>query len=165
VVPYLIETERLVLRPWATADVDALAALRQHPEVETRQLICEWQDAFVMGRHYLYGMLRQGEPIGEVGLHPCPGLLPDRKMLSYWIHRSHEGQGYVTEAASALVAVARDLGLDCVEIYTDTDNTRSIAVAHRLGFELSGIYENKHVFCYSFSASMRTAVTSPPLAG
>jgi len=63
--------------------------------------------------------------------------------IGYWLAASAEGHGYMTEAASALVEYAlRELGARRLEITCDARNTRSAAVARRLGFEQEGLLRN-----------------------
>jgi ribosomal-protein-serine acetyltransferase len=59
--------------------------------------------------------------------------------LGYWIDGDSEGRGLVTRAASALVALALGpYGMLRVEVRTSVGNTRSRAVAERLGFVHEG---------------------------
>jgi len=70
--------------------------------------------------------------VGQVGINHGP-LFPEKE-LGWLVFEGHEGQGYATEAAAALRDWAgRTLGLDCLVSYIDPKNTRSIAVAERLG--------------------------------
>jgi RimJ/RimL family protein N-acetyltransferase len=73
-----------------------------------------------------------GGCVGLVGISHGP-LYP-KMNLRWLVYDGHEGRGYVTEAAAALRDWAhRTLGLDCLVSYIDPQNTRSIAVAERLG--------------------------------
>lgn len=77
--------------------------------------------------------LRQtGQPIGRVGLIKHSNW-PDIE-LAWHLFEGAEGHGYATEAAVAVKEWARkDLGLDRLYSYIDRSNTRSQAVAKRLG--------------------------------
>jgi len=60
--------------------------------------------------------------------------------LGYWIDGAYEGRGLMTAAATVLLDEAfGPAGLDRVEIRADVDNTRSRAVARRLGFREEGV--------------------------
>ena len=59
--------------------------------------------------------------------------------LGYWISRSHWGRGIATEACSALIDIARALGLQSLEGSYFTDNPASGRVLEKLGFEATGI--------------------------
>ena len=57
--------------------------------------------------------------------------------IGYWIRKQFSGQGYITEATSALTKYAFDvLRAVRVEIRCDPENSPSTAVARRLGFSL-----------------------------
>ena len=59
--------------------------------------------------------------------------------LGYWIAQDAWGQGYATEAAVAVKSWAREnLGLTQLFSYIDCDNTKSQAVAERLGAQTDG---------------------------
>ncbi|MGP6087208.1 GNAT family N-acetyltransferase [Antarctobacter jejuensis] len=73
-----------------------------------------------------------GQPVGRVGLIKHSGW-PDIE-LAWHLFEGAEGKGYATEAATAVKRwAAQDLGLDRLHSYIDTKNTRSQAVARRLG--------------------------------
>ena len=59
--------------------------------------------------------------------------------MGYWIARSHWGRGFATEACSALVDIARTLGLESIEGSHFIDNPASARVLEKLGFEARGI--------------------------
>jgi ribosomal-protein-serine acetyltransferase len=90
------------------------------------------------GREFAYGIYVDNSFVGAIGLHPDP---ENRSaMIGYWIDEEHEGQGLVTKASRALTDVAfRDLSMHRVWLTADPMNTRSCAVAERLGLRLKGI--------------------------
>ncbi|MEO6224982.1 MAG: GNAT family N-acetyltransferase [Sphingomicrobium sp.] len=59
--------------------------------------------------------------------------------MGYWIARPFWGRGYATEACSALIAIARALGLARLEGSHFVDNPASARVLEKLGFEPLGI--------------------------
>ncbi|MDT8913919.1 GNAT family N-acetyltransferase [Amycolatopsis sp. PS_44_ISF1] len=85
------------------------------------------------GGAYEYALLApDGTLLGSCGLVCCvPG---GRAEIGYWLGLSHTGRGLMTSAASLLVAEAFRAGAEYVEIRHDERNTRSGAVAERLGF-------------------------------
>jgi ribosomal-protein-serine acetyltransferase len=90
------------------------------------------------GREFAYGIYVGDVFVGAIGLHT------DQEhrsaMIGYWIDEEHEGRGLVTKASRALTEVAfRDLAMHRVWLTADPMNTRSRAVAERLGFRLEGI--------------------------
>jgi len=73
-----------------------------------------------------------GKPVGRVGLLKHSNW-PDIE-LAWHLFEGAEGKGYATEAAIAVKRWAHeDLGLGQIYSYIDLDNTRSQAVAKRLG--------------------------------
>lgn len=76
--------------------------------------------------------------VGGSGLHRIDWSVP-RFEIGYWVRASLEGQGYITEAVSGITRFAFDvLGAQRVEIRCDARNTRSAAVARRVGYILEG---------------------------
>jgi RimJ/RimL family protein N-acetyltransferase len=59
--------------------------------------------------------------------------------IGYWIATNFWGRGYATEACSALVEIARTLGLTSLEGSHFVDNPASARVLEKLGFEPLGI--------------------------
>jgi RimJ/RimL family protein N-acetyltransferase len=90
------------------------------------------------GREFAYGIYVGDSFVGAIGLHTDPEHRS--AMIGYWIDEEHEGRGLVTKASRALTEVAfRDLGMHRVWLTADPTNTRSCAVAERLGLRLEGI--------------------------
>jgi len=80
-----------------------------------------------------------GRYVGSTGLHRMRWEVPSFE-IGYWVRKSEEGKGYITESTEALTAFALDvLGARRVEIRLDPTNARSRAVPERLGFELEGV--------------------------
>lgn len=78
-----------------------------------------------------------GQPIGRVGLIKHSDW-PEIE-LAWHLFEGAEGKGFATEAAKAVKKWASgDLGLDRLCSYIDRDNTRSQAVAKRLGAVTDG---------------------------
>lgn len=76
-------------------------------------------------------------PIGRVGLIKHSNW-PDIE-LAWHLFEGAEGKGYATEAAMAVkMWASKELGLKRLYSYIDQDNTRSQAVAKRLGATTEG---------------------------
>ncbi|MCW1950934.1 MAG: GNAT family N-acetyltransferase [Octadecabacter sp.] len=77
------------------------------------------------------------QPVGRVGLLKHSDW-PDVE-LAWHLFEGAEGKGFATEAAIAVKKWARDdLGITKLYSYIDADNTRSQAVAKRLGAATDG---------------------------
>jgi len=82
--------------------------------------------------------LESGIFLGGIGFHVRYWELPYFE-IGYWLRKSAQGQGYITEAARLLTdALFEQLRAQRVEIRCNAQNTRSAAVARRLGFLQEG---------------------------
>ncbi|MEU3500742.1 GNAT family N-acetyltransferase [Streptomyces hundungensis] len=84
------------------------------------------------------------EVVGFTGAQPWPrDWGPTGEIEIGWrLARTHWGRGYASAAARAAVARVRAAGLDHVVAMVHPHNTRSVAVAERLGMTLSRTYPN-----------------------
>jgi RimJ/RimL family protein N-acetyltransferase len=150
-------TARLRLHPWSAAFDAGFAAMNSDPEVmryltgavpmttdESRALserfAAHW-DEHGFGL-WAAELAATGEFIGFVGLQH-PGWFPDRAdevEVGWRLARAAWGHGYATEAAeAALEAAFTTLDLSRVISLIDAANTRSGAVARRLGLTLDEV--------------------------
>lgn len=77
--------------------------------------------------------------IGSVGLSMVEGEVN----LGYWIGRPFWGQGYATEAARALLSLARTLGHERLVASHFVDNPASGRVLRKLGFCPTGVVRDR----------------------
>lgn len=139
-----LRTGRLTLRAPVASDFPAYASLMASPRslnmggpFDTRAawgLFCHdvalWQ-LFGHGA-LMIDLDATGECVGQVGINHGP-LFPEKE-LGWLVYEGHEGNGYATEAAGALRDWAFGaLGLRSLVSYIDPRNSRSAAVAERLG--------------------------------
>lgn len=139
-----LSTRRLVLRPMVEADFPAYRDLMASPrstymggpfdEARAWGLFSHDIACWTLFGHggLMIDVAATAECVGQVGINHGP-LFPEKE-LGWLLYDGFEGQGYVTEAAAAL----RDwafavLSLPSLVSYFDPANTRSIAVAERLG--------------------------------
>ena len=59
--------------------------------------------------------------------------------MGYWIARPFWGRGFASEACTALIDIARTLGLSRLEASHFIDNPASARVLDKLGFESTGL--------------------------
>ena len=77
--------------------------------------------------------------IGVVGMHKIDWGNRSTS-LGYWVSENAQGKGIMTKACAAYLAHAfSELDLHRVEIRCATENSRSRAIAERLGFSSEGI--------------------------
>ncbi|HEU5347073.1 MAG TPA: GNAT family protein [Ktedonobacterales bacterium] len=127
-----VEESREHIRPW-------LPWWNQHQTIEdTRDFILRAQARWLLREDMTVGFFEaeSGRYLGGSGLHPRGGGwdVPAFE-IGYWIRASAEGHGYVAETVKLLTDFAfSSLGAQRVTIHCDARNTRSVAVAERLGF-------------------------------
>jgi ribosomal-protein-serine acetyltransferase len=85
------------------------------------------------------GIWWRGRLVGAAGLHGWSER-PRRCSVGYWIAEDVQGHGIATRVTRALIAKAfEDLGVTRVDLRADVANTRSRAVAERLGLRFEGV--------------------------
>ncbi len=142
----ILETERLILRPWNESDaeecykyaqdplVGPLAGWPAHTSVEySHQVIC---DMFSVPETYAIVIKETGLPVGSINLHHNDlAENDDEAELGYWIGVPYWGQGIVPEAASEILRHAfEDLDLKRVWCAYYDGNDKSKRVQEKLGF-------------------------------
>ena len=147
--PVTIQTQRLLLRPWGTADADAFAALNADPVVMEHFPAClNRAESDAMMDRVMQQIAVQGWGLWAV---ECPGvasfmgycgLQPVRFDASFtpaveigWrFARAYWGQGYAFEAAQAALLFGFE-GLNLPEMvsFTIPANGRSWRLMERLG--------------------------------
>ena len=149
----MIETERLILRPWQEQDAEDLYTYASNPEVgppagwpphtsvdNSREIIKN-----VLSKPETYAVcLKDGTPIGSIGLHLNGSTdMTDRDdecELGYWIGKPYWGQGLIPEASGALLRYAfEELGMRAVWCGYYDGNEKSRKVQTKLGF----VYQHK----------------------
>ena len=143
-------TPRLLLRPGFPEDAPALAAAIADKAIVSNLATAPWPyrmrdaEAFLASPRdpILPSLLiferTDGAPqlVGSCGLGRRPSGAVE---MGYWIARTHWGRGLATEACTALIEMARALGLCSVEGSHFVDNPASGRVLEKLGFEPLGI--------------------------
>lgn len=147
----MIETERLILRPWEEADAQALfkyasdpavgtaAGWPPHTSVEMSRAVI--RDVFSAPETYAIVLKESGEPIG------CCGIVPqhyrndsqfndNEAELGYWLARPYWGLGLTPEALEELIThVTCTLGKSRLWIGFFDGNLQSQRVAEKCGFK------------------------------
>jgi ribosomal-protein-alanine N-acetyltransferase len=150
-----LQTERLVLRPYAVSDIPALIPLigaREiaattlripHPYTESfaQEFIVTAEEGLSKGTELRAAIVlrESGALCGGIGLR----MESDhrRAELGYWIGVPFWGKGYATEAARALVQYGFEtLGIHRIYASYLTHNTASAVVLKKIGMK----YEGKH---------------------
>lgn len=141
-------TDRLLLRPsWPEDAGELLRAVADEAIVRNLGTVpwpysAEDARAFVAREHstyypnFLLFQRTDGAPrlIGACGIHDKDG----EAELGYWISRPYWGLGFASEAARAVVAIARAVGHERLIAGHFTDNPASGRVLRKVGFRATG---------------------------
>ena len=143
-------TPRLLLRPGFPEDAAALAVAISDVSIARNLSSVPWPfsmrdaEAFLAAPRdpVLPSLLiferTDGAPqlVGACGLGRRPSGAVE---MGYWIGRRFWGRGFATEACTALVDMARALGLESLEGSHFIDNPASARVLEKLGFRALGL--------------------------
>jgi ribosomal-protein-serine acetyltransferase len=141
------------LRPLEEANADELHALIERNRAELA-LWMQWAAAQTLAQTLEFirkaraqesendglqrAIVADGRIVGMVGF-PAIDWANRSAGIGYWLDAGQRGQGVMTAAVAALVDHAfEQWRLTRLEIRTDVENTRSRAVAERLGFRYEG---------------------------
>jgi len=152
--PVTLRTERLVLRAPSDADVDAINAACQDPEIPrwttvpspyTRQdaegfvgLIAQW---WADDTQAIWGIFHADVLVGVVGLHHItPHHTGGSTELGYWATAAARGQGFMVEASRAVIDWGfAERGLARINWRAVVGNIASARTARALGFRYEGL--------------------------
>ena len=142
----ILETERLILRPWEETDAEERYRYAKDSRVgpaagwpadssveDSRRVI---RDVLAVPETYAIVLKETGLPIGSIGLHHNDlAEKDDEAELGYWLGVPYWGQGIVPEAAREVLRHAfEDLGLVRIWCGYYDGNEKSKRVQEKLGF-------------------------------
>ncbi len=150
----ILETERLILRPWEETDAEECYKYAKDPQVgpvagwpvhdspETSRKII--RDVLMVPETYAIVHKGTGLPVGSIGLHHNDlAEKEDEAELGYWLGVPYWGQGLVPEAARELLRHAfEDLKLSRVWCGYYDGNVKSKRVQEKLGFRYQRTTDN-----------------------
>ena len=145
----MIDTARLILRPWNEKDADSLFKYASDPDVgpiagwaphtsvaESLEII---RTVFAAPEGYAVGLKETGEAVGCCGLIFGDNVDDDRHReaeLGYWIGKTYWGRGLMSEAVRAILKRGFEvLGLDVIWCSHYDGNIRSKRVIEKSGFK------------------------------
>ena len=148
-------TDRLLLRPGWAEDAPALARAIADEQIVRNLATAPWPyalkdaEAFLASPRdpvmpsFLITERTAGAPriVGSCGLGRRPSGAVE---MGYWIARPYWGQGFATEAAHALIDIARTLKLPRLEASHFVDNPASGRVLEKLGFVPTGLSATRY---------------------
>jgi RimJ/RimL family protein N-acetyltransferase len=175
----VLKTARLRLRELTTGDAGFMLALLNDPDfirhvgdrgVRTLEAAREYIVKGPMQSYarngfglYMVELSATREKVGICGLVKREGLTDID--IGFGFLPQYRSQGYAIEAATAVMAQARDeLGLARVVAITSQDNDRSANVLRKLGFEFEKMIkfpgEDKEIRLFAWPGSESAGVTS-----
>jgi RimJ/RimL family protein N-acetyltransferase len=150
----IIRTERLLLRPLCSDDVEPLFNLFSHWEVIRWLSSPPWPYALDDARSFVEARLPEsparrdymaitfdGALIGGIGIRAGNATeAPNREpILGFWLGQPYWGRGYMTEAARGFIShLFASTPLDTIYTGAFADNTASLRVQEKLGFDRTG---------------------------
>lgn len=156
-VPERLTGPRVLLRPYVADDIPAFWEsldesrahmnpwepwVNQYREPEAlRPRITRAQALWAQRRELSMGIFDRGtgHHLGGIGLYNIDWTLRTLE-IGYWVRKSAEGHGYVSESVRLVTRLAFDqFGANRVQIQTDPRNVRSVSVARRQGYTLEAV--------------------------
>lgn len=154
----VLETERLLLRPWWASDAPALYRYAQDPQVgpaagwpvhtsvENSLRIL----SSVLSEPETFAVVRKdtGEAVGSIGMmvgqQSNLGIPDSQGEIGYWVGRPYWGQGLIPEAVRAIQRYGFEtLGLDTIWCAYFDGNDKSRRVQEKCGFTYHHTNENQ----------------------
>lgn len=154
----ILQTPRLILRPWEESDAEECYRYAKDPRVgpmagwpvhkdleDSRRVI---REKLSMPETYAIVLKETGLPIGSVGFHHYDlAAKEDEAELGYWLGVPYWGRGFATEAGREMLRHAfEDLHLNRVWCGYYEGNSQSARVQEKLGFRFQWKNENAPVF-------------------
>jgi len=146
----MIETERLILRPWQESEADVLFKYAKDPDIGP---IAGWpshksvedslniiRTVFSAPETYAVVLKSTGEPVGSCGIMFSDSIHSSNMgngeaEIGYWIGKPFWGQGLIPEAVKALICRCfNELSLTTVWCGYYDGNNKSRRVCEKCGF-------------------------------
>ncbi len=154
----VIETKRLLIRPYRFEDVHEIVSMFQDQEVmefmpngtdktlrDTEMRIANYINHYSVYGYSKYVLMDKGtkQLIGDCGI--CRIEHSEINELGYRVKKEFWNQGFATEAANAIIGYAfNDLKFTELNALVERQNTKSIYILeNKLGFKSDG-----QLFCY-----------------
>lgn len=147
----MMETERLIIRPWQESDAAAMFRYASDPDIGP---IAGWpthtsvensleiiRTVFSAPETYAVVLKETNEPVGSCGIMFADGLhtaemRQGEAEIGYWIGKPYWGQGLIPEAVKKLLARCfNELHLDTVWCGYYEGNAKSKRVCEKCGFK------------------------------
>jgi ribosomal-protein-serine acetyltransferase len=105
---------------------------------DSQRFIQSELDRFANNRGFSSGIFYYDKLVGSISVHEIDWI-NKKTSIGYWLADAFQGKGIMTAACRRLIHyLFSELKLNRVEIRACTQNTRSRAIPHRLGFKHEG---------------------------
>jgi len=171
----ILNTNRLILRPWEESDAEELYKYASHPDVgpiagwpvhtsvdNSREII---RTVLSEPNTFAVVLKETMKPIGSIGLmignQSNIGLPETEGEIGYWIGVPYWGQGLIPEAMKELMRYSfEDLSLETIWCGYFDGNTKSKRVQEKCGLQyhhtkekvpsaIPDVYRTEHITCIS----------------
>lgn len=147
----VLETERMILRPWKTEDLDDFYEYARNPEIgpnagwaphKDKEESLKILQSFIKGDEVRAIVYKgNGKVIGSIGVHRDYKRQEDikAKMIGYVLSQDYWRMGLMTEAVKEVIRyLFEEVKLDIISIYHYPFNIRSKRVIEKCGFKYEG---------------------------
>ena len=151
----VLETRRLILRPYTMDDAERLTALLQDPEIyrwtssipfpytadHAREFLTQRAIDEASGESFVWAITERsdGTIIGAMGLHDVSKVRGSAE-LGYWLGKDYRGYGYATEAARRVVSWCFEIGeFHRIQATYFPGNEASAGVMRNIGMQEEGL--------------------------
>lgn len=155
---HVIETERLILRPFTENDTEAVFSCCRNPNLgnnagwkphDTLEESLKILQTIFIPQKNTWAITRKEDQllIGAIGILPDPKRENSNTgMIGYWLDEAQWGKGYISEATSAVLDYGfNKLGLTLISANCYPQNKRSQRVLEKMGFAYEGILHQAEV--------------------
>ncbi|TWR28718.1 GNAT family N-acetyltransferase [Mucilaginibacter achroorhodeus] len=147
-----LEGTNFKLRPWRMQDAPSLQRHADNPSV-SKYLLNRFPYPYTLidAEEFLQHITRQerlttfaievdGEAAGGIGLELRRDVYRYSPLIGYWLSEEHWGRGIMVEAVKILTHYAfTKLDAICVQAFVFSENTRSMRVLEKAGYQKQGI--------------------------
>ena len=134
----VIKTERLVLRRFRREDASRLVTLLNDLDVVRWLTVVPYPYEVAHAAEFIDRMADDDDAFAITRNDMLIGCISTGNQLGYWVEKPSWGQGYVTEAAQAIIARHFQADRRVLTSGYHQGNARSQAVLSKLGFEPNG---------------------------
>lgn len=155
---HVIETERLILRPFTENDAEAVFTCCRNPNLgnnagwkphETQEESLKILQTVFIPQKNIWAITKKEDRqlIGSIGIIPDPQREnPHVGMIGYWLDETQWGKGYMSEAVSVILKYGfNQLELTLISANCYPHNERSQQILKRQGFVYEGILHQAEV--------------------